>query len=345
MSEHSETPLTPNPPSRERRLHYPPLVRRVLLVNATVLAGASAVTVLALSPGIVSSEVALTEFAILAGGLVAMLVVNLVLLRRALGPLEELRDLVRTVDPLRPGQRVRAGGPVSEATELAAAFNEMLERLEDERRESTRLALEAQEAERLRVAQELHDEVGQSLTAVLLQLAQAQRQLPSGPASDVAEARETARASLDDVRRIARRLRPEALDDLGLEPALLEFCERLSEGAALPVEAAVARDVPPLSREEELVVYRVAQEALTNAVRHAETDRVELWLERRPDRLRLGVRDRGHGLDGQPPGGGVHGMRERALLVGGELTVADHPEGGVQVTLDLPLGEGGLWYR
>ncbi len=220
MSEPASAPAGPVAPSRERRLRYPPLVRRVLLVNATVLAGASAVTVLALSPGIVSSEVALTELAILAGGLVAMLVLNLVLLRKALRPLEELRDFVRTVDPLQPGQRVPARGPASETTELAAGFNEMLERLEDERRESARLALEAQEAERLRVAQELHDEVGQSLTAVLLQLAQAQRRLPSGPAGDLAEARETARASLDDVRRIARRLRPEALDDLGLARAV-----------------------------------------------------------------------------------------------------------------------------
>ncbi len=244
MSGHVEAPSRAGPSPRERRLRYPPLLRRVFLVNAAVLAGASAVTVLALSPGIVSSEVALAELAILAGGLVAMLVVNLVLLRRAFRPLEELRDLVRRVDPLRPGQRVRAGGPASEATELAAAFNEMLERLEDERRESARQALEAQEAERLRVAQELHDEVGQSLTAVLLQLGRAQRLFPQDAADELAEARETARSSLDDVRRIARRLRPETLNDLGLGPALVEFCDRLSEGAAVSIVPAVAPTCP-----------------------------------------------------------------------------------------------------
>ncbi len=322
---------------------YPSLLGRVLVVNATVLVGASAVTVFALSPGLVSSEVAVTELIILLGGLIAMLVVNLLLLQRALRPLEELRDLVRTVDPLRPGQRVTVSGPASEANELAAAFNEMIERLEDERRESARRALEAQEAERLRVAQELHDEVGQSLTAVLLALARAERHLPDRR-EEIAEAQETARASLDDVRRIARRLRPETLDDLGLLPALTDLSERLAEQTGLQIEHRLPLELPPLAPEEELVLYRVAQEALTNVVRHAATKRAELWLEHRPDRVRLGVRDGGRGLQG-PPGGGTQGMRERALLVNGELAVTEPANGGVEVTLDLPLQEAGLWYR
>lgn len=326
------------------RVGYTPLLRRVLVVNAAVLVGASAVTVLALAP-IVSSEVALTELGILAGGLAIMFFVNLLLLRRALRPLEELRDVVRVVDPLRPGQRVRLEGPASEVIELAEAFNDMLGRLEDERRESARQALEAQEAERLRVAQELHDEIGQSLTAVLLQLGRVERSGSPAAAEGLAEARETARSSLEDVRRIARRLRPETLDDLGLGPALADFCDRLAEQSDLRIERSLAMELPPLKQEEELVVYRVAQEALTNVVRHADTDRAELRLEVKPDRLRLVVQDWGRGLDGQPRGGGVQGMRERALLVGGQISVTEPPGGGVRVTLDIPLDEAGLWYR
>ncbi len=321
---------------------YPSLLLRVLVVNATVLVGACAVTVLALSPGLVSSEVALTELTILLGGLIAMLVVNLLLLQRALRPLEELRDVVRTVDPLNPGQRVTVSGPASEANELAAAFNEMIERLEDERRESARRALEAQEAERLRVAQELHDEVGQSLTAVLLALARAERQ-PPDRGEGIAEAQETARASLDDVRRIARRLRPETLD-LGLLPALADLSERLADQMGPDIERHLPGELPRLTPEEELVLYRVAQEALTNVVRHAASERAELSLEHRPDRVRLRVRDHGRGLQG-PPGGGTQGMRERALLVNGELAVKEPADGGVEVTLDVPLQEAGLWYR
>ncbi len=323
--------------SRTLGSRYTPLFRRVLLANAAVLAGASAVTVLALSPGLVNSEVALTELAILTGGLAMMLLLNLALLRRALRPLEELRELVRTVDPLHPGQRVRLEGSASETTELAEAFNEMLGRLEDERRESSRRALEAQEAERLRVAQELHDEVGQSLTAVLLQLGRAERAGPADIGESLAEARETARSSLEDVRRIARRLRPETLDDLGLAPALAELCDRLAEQSGLRVERSLATGLPPLSREEELVLYRVAQEALTNVVRHSHTDRAELQLAVSADRLRLLVQDRGRGLEKHAGGGGLQGMRERALLIGAQVSVVEPPEGGVRVILDLPL--------
>ena len=115
-------------------------------------------------------------------GLIAMLVANLLLLRRALAPVERLVERMRTVDLLQPGQRlVEEGGP--EVAEVVAAFNQMLERLEVERRESSRRALAAQEAERLRVARHLHDEVGQVLTGVLLQLdalATADRQVEVG---------------------------------------------------------------------------------------------------------------------------------------------------------------------
>ena len=120
-------------------------------------------------------------------------------------------------------------GGKSEAAELADAFNDMLDRLEAERRESVARALEAQEGERLRVAQELHDGVGQTLTGVVLQLGRVARDVPDAARDGVLEAQETARGSLEEVRRIARRLRPEALDDLGLASALRVLGERIGE--------------------------------------------------------------------------------------------------------------------
>ena len=326
----------------QRRRRYRSLFWRVFTTNAAVLAATAVITTLVFSPGIVSSPVAAIELAILAGGLGAMLLVNLVLMRRALAPLERVASLTRSVDPLRPGQRVSVPRGASEAAELAEAFNEMLERLEDERLESSRRALEAQEAERLRVAQELHDEVGQSLTAVLLQLGAVRRRAPEELSASLADAQETARSSLDDVRRIAQQLRPEALDELGLVSALTAFSERVAEQAGLRVDRALERDLPPLSYEEELVVYRVAQEALTNVVRHAGAEAAELLLERSGDRLRLCVRDDGRGFDSATSsgGGGLGGMRERALMIGAELAIGQAPKGGVEVTLDLPLDQG-----
>jgi two-component system sensor histidine kinase UhpB len=325
----------------EHSAHYTPLFWRVFATNAIVQAAAAGVTILVFSPGTLSTPVAIKELAILAGALTAMLVVNFVLMRRALAPLEQLTKLTRRVNPHKPGDRVHVRGEGSEVGVLAHAFNEMLGRLEAERLESTRRALAAQESERLRVAQELHDEVGQSLTAVLLHLGRAQK---NAAALDLAEAQETTRASLDNVRRIAQQLRPEALDDLGLVAALTAFCERLGEQAALRIELRLQREVAPLTYEEELVMYRVVQEALTNVVRHAGASRANVSLEQRLDRLTLRVTDDGRGLDGaESDGGGIRGMQERALMIGAHLSIGPGPHGGTEVRLDVPLDEQEPW--
>jgi two-component system, NarL family, sensor histidine kinase UhpB len=327
------------------RFRYRTLTRRVVATNAAVLVGVAVVTVLVFSPGAVSSRVALKEFAILAGALVAMVLLNLALMRRALSPVERLRDFVRGVDPQQPGLRAQVPERESEAAELAEAFNHMLERLERERMESVRMALAAQEAERLRVAQELHDEVGQSLTAVLLQLGRLGRTLPAEDRGLLAQTQDTARESLEEVRRIARSLRPEALDDLGLASSLRVLADRVAEQSPVHVETRVEPQLPPLEEDEELVVYRVAQEALTNVVRHSGARRAWLELGTTSDRVRLTVRDDGRGLDGAAEGSGIRGMRERAVLVGAELRVADQAGGGVELLLDLPLDRSRVWSR
>jgi two-component system sensor histidine kinase UhpB len=217
----------------------------VVAANAAVLVGVAVVTVLVFSPGTVSSGVAVRELAILVGALVAMGLLNRALMRRALLPVERLRDFVRVVDPLRPGQRAPVPRRRSEAAELAEAFNDMLGRLERERLESVRLALAAQESERLRVAQDLHDEVGQSLTAVVLQLGRLGRSLPPAEQAVVSQAQVTARESLEEVRRIARSLRPEAFDDLGLMSALRVLAERVQEQSSVSVETRMEPELPP----------------------------------------------------------------------------------------------------
>ena len=238
------------------------------------------------------------------------------------------------------------GGAPSEATELAETFNAMLERLEAEREESMRRVIGAQEAERLRVAQELHDEVGQNLTAALLQLARVRRQAPPELQDEVGAATETVRANLDDLRRIAQRLRPQALDELGLASALSQFSARLSAQAGLEIDAHLDGHLPPLTREEELVIYRVAQEALTNIVRHAGATRSELVLERAPDRLTLRVTDDGRGVEtAAQASGGIRGMHERATLIHADLSVGRREGGGTEVVLHVPLSPDGLWYR
>jgi two-component system sensor histidine kinase UhpB len=296
-----------------------------------------AITVLVLSPGLVSSGVALRELAVLLGGIAAMLLLNALLARRAFAPLRKLAAFARDVDPLTPGGRAEDRGAPLEVAELAIAFNEMLDRLVAERRDSVGRALEAQEGERLRVAQELHDEVGQTLTSVLLQLGRTASRVPEEYRAEVVEAQETARASLEEVRRIALQLRPEALDDLGLATALRVLGQRLREDSRLDARVWVQEPLPLLTPEEELVVYRIAQEALTNVARHAGASQAELRLARQGDRLVLNVDDDGRGLVGADEGGGVRGMRERAVLVGADLGVTSRPAAGTRVSLVLPI--------
>jgi two-component system sensor histidine kinase UhpB len=227
-------------------------------------------------------------------------------------------------------------GGDAEIVELTHAFNEMLERLEEERRNSVAMSLAAQEAERQRVAQEQHDEIGQTLTAVTLQLGRLARIVPDDVRADVEEVRETARGSLDEVRAISKRLRPEALDDLGLPSALGVLTDRLSERTGLPIERYVPPGLPALEPEIELVIYRVAQEALTNAVRHASPRQMTLRLAEHGDDVVLTVTDDGAGIDGAQPGAGIQGMRERALMIGAELDLSAPAAGGTAVRLRAP---------
>lgn len=315
-----------------------PLFWRVLAMNAVLLAAATAM--LALTPATVSDPVAATELAVLAVGIAMMLVVNLALLRRAFAPLERLTRVAQRVDPLAPGERVPVEALDSQVATLARSFNEMLDRLETERRDSARRALAAQEGERVRIARELHDEVGQGLTAVLLGLERAVRAADGEERAQLEEVREAVRTMVADIRDIARRLRPEALDDLGLTSALTALISDFAKQARVRVHRRLNAELASLlGAEEELVVYRVAQEALTNVARHAEARSVDVLLERRGDAAVLLVCDDGRGLAGPMDDAtrGIRGMRERAVLVGGTLAIGPADGGGTFVRLDLPV--------
>jgi two-component system sensor histidine kinase UhpB len=166
------------------------------------------------------------------------------------------------------------------------------------------------------------------LTGVMLQL-------------DDGDAREAVRRSLEDVRRIARELRPEVLDDLGLQSALRELCTAAA-ATGLRVERRLEVGAVPLRPEVEMVVYRVAQEALTTVMRHSGATEVIVSLEIVGGALRLIVRDNGRGVDegAAERGAGVAGMSERALHVGGRVSLASS-RAGTEVRLDIPIPEDG----
>ncbi len=326
---------------RHERVHVASrrsLAWRVFLTNAAVLVGVSAFYVF--SPATISSPAASSEILVLVVAITVTLFLNLLLLERAFGPLDELRRLMQHVDPLRPGRRVELVRADADVSALADSFNAMLDRLETERRESGRRALAAQEDERRRVARELHDQLGQMLTGVLLLLDEASKAPVERAGEALEEAREGARASIEDVRRIVRDLRPEALDDLGLPSAMTAMGSAFERRTGIALHRSLPSELRGLSPEQELVVYRVTQEALTNVARHAGARHAELIVEQPDGRVQVIVRDDGCGIVGNPPDhGGIRGMRERALLIRGTVEVDSTPGHGTKVVLSLPMDD------
>jgi two-component system, NarL family, sensor histidine kinase UhpB len=317
--------------ARSPRSRYIPLFWRLFVPNAAVLLAACIVLIVEPANGRVVA---------LVGGLTVLLTVNLLLMRRAFAPLARLAGLMHAIDPLDPGRRLPSPGPESEVTRLTAAFNEMLDRLETERRESAYRALTAEEAERRRVAVELHDEIGQELTALMLELDRIARRAPDELAEDLARATAATKATLESVRGVARRLRPEVLDELGLVPALRNLCDRFHAPDGVVLHRALAPELPALSDDAELVIYRVAQESITNVVRHADARHAYVDLHADARDVCLTVRDDGVGLDAAraaASAGGIRGMRERALLIGARLEIGAPEEGGTIVRLSVPL--------
>ncbi|MGW5917467.1 histidine kinase [Nocardia fluminea] len=309
------------------------LFRRVVFINGLVFALGT--LVLALSPASVSSRVRLTEIPVLLIGLAVILTANALLLRSSLAPIDELIASMHRVDPLRGTTRVRERGN-GDWSHLIDTFNTMVERLEAERSAASTSALAAQENERQRIARELHDEIGQSLTVALLRLRRTADQAPDELHDDLHEVQETVRACLDEVRGIARRLRPDVLEDLGLPSALAALC---NEFDTTTVGATIARDIDDLGRVDpdiELVCYRVAQECLTNVARHAHATRVGLTLTTDNTTLLLRVHDNGAGTITRE-GAGIRGMRERALLVEAVLNLDAEPGCGTDIRLAIPL--------
>lgn len=312
------------------------MLARVALAGTAVLV--VIFVLLLVTPVTISAPIRLTEALVLVAGLVAALILNLVLIRRALAPLSSLASQMQEIELREPIRLQLSDTDAPELTSFVYAFNSMLDRLTEERRRSARAALTAQERERLRVGRALHDEAGQALTAIALEIERLARQGSPEQQERLTALADQLHDSLDDIRRISRQLRPEALDDLGLVNALIALSTRVSRQGEIRVERWFSPDLPDLSEELELVIYRVAQEALTNVLRHADATWCRVNLAATDDEVELTVSDNGHGMAGNLGSEtvGIEGMRERALLVGGTLSIGSSGSGGTEVCLRAP---------
>ncbi|HEX7300257.1 MAG TPA: sensor histidine kinase [Solirubrobacteraceae bacterium] len=317
----------------------PALLTQVLTVNALLITA----TVFAASVATSFHSEPLIErkrFLVLVAALMAMVLINGWLLRRRFAPLEELIAAMERVDF--GGRDSRAGIPtanVQEVIRLHQAFDRMLERVEAERARTATAVLQAQEGERARLARDLHDEANQALTGVLLRLEATAQDAPEALREELRETQAVATRAMGELVRLARELRPSALDDLGLGAALrtqvAEFGRRAGVSANLALPPAGVEDLPP---EEQLVVYRVVQEGLSNVARHAGAHSVSVVVERPSGGTVVRVTDDGEGFrsGARVPGLGLAGMRERAVLAGGSLEVDSAP--GAGTTIELRLG-------
>jgi two-component system, NarL family, sensor histidine kinase UhpB len=311
-----------------------PLFWRVFAVNGGVLAAVA--LLLIVTPVQISAPIKLEQALIVVAGLAITLAGNALLLKQTVAPLGRLARRMETVDLLRQGRRIDVHRD-DEVGRVVQSFNRMLDRLESERQQSGRRVLAAQEAERVGIARNLHDEVGQLLTGVLLQLNSIADAAPS-QRDEIDVAKQAVRSALDEVRRISSELRPEMLEHLGLASALTELSTTFARVSGVQVERRFDATLPKLSPDAELAVYRIAQESLTNVARHAAASEVTIILEAGPDSVILGVSDNGTGFADPPQEhGGLRSMRERALLIDGALAITSGRDGGVDVRLEVPV--------
>ena len=328
------------------------LFYKILIANGGILvlgAAAGMVAVLRLSPEISAST------AFLASGMVALAVlalgslVHAYLIRAALSPLRRLEETAHRVEA--GDMEARADtSPLAdrEMVRLVRVFNLMLDTLASLRRKErarSRRTLKAQENERFRTSQELYGQLAQTLAGVLVKIRAITE--TSGVPDRVMEGRlEEVRTEVFDATehldRVARRLHPPELDDLGLGAAISALARRVEQTSGLVVDVLLARPLPPLEPEAQLAVFRVVQEALGNSAEHAGARQVKIALEVVDDRLEVEIHDDGKGFEDPDPdtdrvGLGLSGMLDRAAHAGGTLRVDSRPGEGTWVALSVPI--------
>jgi two-component system sensor histidine kinase UhpB len=319
----------------------PALVTQVLAVNALLIAATVLVATVTvhLDPGTVTDE---RRLGLLVAAVLATVLGNGLVLRRRFAPLEELIAAMERVDfSARRTAVPAARGEVQEVARLRDAYERMLERLESERARTASAVLQAQESERARLARDLHDEANQALTGVLLRLQATAEHAPPELRAELRETQGVATQAMDELLRLARELRPAALDDLGLAPALRTLVAEFGRRAGVRAEfSAEAGALEALDEDCQLVAYRVVQEGLSNVARHAGAGRVRVSAAREDGRTVVRVDDDGCGFDDRSAtaGLGLTGMRERAVLAGGAVRVRSVP--GEGTLIELRLGDG-----
>src|SRR3954467_13345747 len=250
------------------RSHTPSLVGQVVAVNALLVVATLFAASAAANLDLNLHDERLS-FALLALTIVLVLLVNMMMLKRRFLPLERLIATIEAIAPSASGELTLPTDPqeAEEVGRLATSFRRMLVRIEDERRRSGRLVLRAQEEERRRLARDLHDEVNQALTAILLRLEALSQAAPPELEDELGELKRLVNQAMNELLQLARQLRPTALDDHGLLPALATHVRRFASQTGIEADLRTSGEASDLAPDQEIAIYRVAQEALANVAR------------------------------------------------------------------------------
>jgi two-component system sensor histidine kinase UhpB len=279
-------------------------------------------------------------------GLLISVAINFLLLKLTLYPLQRLRETMSAVQAGELSRKAPVTGQDPDADQLAIGFNTMLAALDDLSRSRASQILHAQEQERKRIARELHDETSQVLTSLLISLALLEETVSSDEGHRrIADTRALAHQTLRAVRNLSIDLRPSALDDLGLLPALRWYIKEYQQKCDIEVEFSASGLKDRLPAEMETAIYRIVQESLTNTAKHAHAHKVWVTVAGDGGQVRVHTRDDGTGFDApavlrtpwQDRGLGLAGMLERASLLGGRVRITSQPGSGTSVDATVPL--------
>lgn len=339
-----------------------PLLYRILVINILIVTLGALLGTWLTERLTESGQFTVLDYAFLVTTAVAFsALVNFVVLRAAFRPLLELQAIVKQVHQ----GNLRARAVLDRASDpdighFAQALNTMLERLEANalviQRDKKLLeslaaqVLTAQEEERRRIARELHDEASQALTSVLIGLDRALQEMPphlEEPREQVVSLKRITENTLEEIRGLIYDLRPTLLDDLGLAPALRWYSQNYSEKTGIKVSLLVKDLEERLPPPVETALYRIVQEALTNAVKHAQAREVVVRLGRADAGVTLAIQDDGEGFDVEqmkssgngPRGLGLFGIGERVALLGGDFEIDSAPGHGTRLTVRLSLSQ------
>ena len=279
-------------------------------------------------------------------GWLVSVALNFVVLQIAFRPLVDLTKVMNRVQGGERSVRAPLTGVDPESDQLAGTLNMMLEAIDDANKMRATQIINAQEQERKRIARELHDETSQVLTSLLISLAVLEETTTTPEGRErIAETRTLAHQTLRAIRNLSIDLRPSALDDLGLLPALRWYVKEYQQKSSIQVDFQATGFKDRLPPEMETAMYRIVQESLTNVAKHAQAHHVTINLREAADAVYATITDDGRGFDieelqkttDRDRGLGLVGMQERALLLNGTLTINSRPHGGTTVHVAIPL--------